>query len=135
MRKDINIKELIADYTDNQLSNQEILTKHKISGWFLYNVISKNNLPPRLKMSGITIKNINQNLVISLYNDGLDSTNIAKQLGCSVSIIRKCLNNNNLIMKSNIKLTTNILRDRLFNKGLELIGEFIDHKTLITVRC
>lgn len=60
MRKDVDITALIQDYIDDVLTISELMSKYKVSQWFVFNVIKKNNVPRKLKMSGITSKNIGQ---------------------------------------------------------------------------
>lgn len=63
------------------------------------------------------ILKINVSDIISLYNSGLSSIKIAKQLNCSDSYIRKVLNKNNITLRSNkIYRTTQTFNEDYFEK-------------------
>lgn len=63
------------------------------------------------------ILNLNESEIITLYNSGLSSIKIAKQLNCSDSYIRKVLKKNNILMRSNkIYRTTQQFNENFFEK-------------------
>lgn len=63
------------------------------------------------------ILKINVSDIISLYNSGLSSIKIAKQLNCSDSYIRKVLNKNNITLRSNkIYRSTQTFNEDYFEK-------------------
>jgi len=95
MRKNIDQYEIIQDYQNN-ISATEIMKKYGVSLWFVYNVLNKNNIPRKSKVSGLTLENLDSELIISLYKQGQSATKIAKQLGCSHTLILDFLDKNNI---------------------------------------
>lgn len=45
--------------------------------------LNNYDVPRKIKKSGLTLKNLDNNLIINLYQQGQSATKIAKQLGCS----------------------------------------------------
>ena len=68
--------------------------------------VSKNTIVRLLREQGVEITRskaqarLNAKKVISMYEDGLTSTQIAKQLGVGAQVILRCLKNHGVKIKS-----------------------------------
>lgn len=95
MRSDINLQNLINDY---KLGNtvENISEKYNVSLWFIYNVLKKNNINKKIKQSGLSLETLDRNIVIDLYNNGKSASFIAKQLGCSHTLILDFFDKNHI---------------------------------------
>lgn len=96
MRADINIQDLIQDYKSGK-STTYICEKYKVSFWMFYNLLKKNNINKRLKFSGYNLENLNLQDILQQYNSGLSASKIAKQLGCSHTLVLDFLDKNNVL--------------------------------------
>jgi transposase len=93
MRKDIDQQQIIKDY-QNGTTTSEIIKKYKVSLTFIYKTLTKYNIQRKSKISGLTTETLDHDLIINLYGRGLSASKIAKQLGCSHTLILDFLDKN-----------------------------------------
>ena len=96
MRKtSLPVEELIQLYIDGY-SVKELSEKYGKGQSAIYNILNKNEIKLRQKRSGFTVKNLDKELILSLYKNGSSASKIAKSLGCSHSLILDFLDKENI---------------------------------------
>jgi transposase len=83
---DIIRQQIIKEYTDN-MSAENIMAKYDLSLGSVYDLLRENNIPTHKRSSGLTLKNLDPDFVITEYGKGQSACKIAEQLGCSHTLI------------------------------------------------
>jgi len=96
MRKDIDKQQIIKDYLAGVKTN-ELTQKYQVSLSFIYKALDQCGVPKKSRRSGLTIENLNRELVLSLYAQGQSATQIGKRLGCSHTLILHFLDKNGIV--------------------------------------